>query len=452
MTDFGNGSDGELVFTTTTKLYGNMTVNVDYNVTGNTLYLFVDRVYNFTNMNIGSGTIVTLDSSVTSGSMLLIRCTGTATIAGSIRLDPPYTSITPGLQQRTLYNGVWGPGVANGGSGGAGGDGEHGGGGFGNPQGKGFGGGAGGGGVDIDEVGAAANGGSGGNGDSGNPVDGDGGWASASVGFWQSRNGSNGSNTGGGGGAGVLGVYSGDAGEVTAYGGDGGRYTRATPVGEDGDSFEPSGTRSIDLAAAGGGGGGGNAGIQGIHFYLYAVVIVFTGVIVTSGSNGQTGGNGGDGLIELEERDADAGGGGGGGGAGGGNAGNIIFTYAKITDTGTTTRVFGLGGGGGARGLGDGSTGDNGINGSPGSNGSSGSYTKTEVNPPVVAWVGSGTTLLPLISTTNAEIVNDDTTFRVGYSAGAVLCGDMVSGTATDAGTFFVQTPKGTKAWRASGA
>ena len=46
--DFGTGADGAVNFTTSTKSYGNLVGNVDYQVSGNYLYLKVDRIYNFT--------------------------------------------------------------------------------------------------------------------------------------------------------------------------------------------------------------------------------------------------------------------------------------------------------------------------------------------------------------------------------------------------------------------
>jgi len=151
MGTFGDGTDGELVFTTTTKSYGNMTLDVEYSVSGNTLYLY-DRAYNFTSMNLGTGTILTLHSSVTTKTSLVIYCNDSATIAGSVRLDAATTSIT------TREGGA-------GGSGGKGGGSSWYSGGNGASQGNGYGGGGGGGGtLAWDDNGAT--GGSGGTGSS----------------------------------------------------------------------------------------------------------------------------------------------------------------------------------------------------------------------------------------------------------------------------------------------
>jgi len=45
--EFGDGSMGEVNFTTTTKTFGNMVEGVDYTNTSNTLYLMTNKEYNF---------------------------------------------------------------------------------------------------------------------------------------------------------------------------------------------------------------------------------------------------------------------------------------------------------------------------------------------------------------------------------------------------------------------
>ena len=68
---FGNGADGEFIFTTETKSYGNLVLGSDYQVSGNTVYLALNRAFNFTNFTVGTGmTIKPLNSS---GAVLFIR-------------------------------------------------------------------------------------------------------------------------------------------------------------------------------------------------------------------------------------------------------------------------------------------------------------------------------------------------------------------------------------------
>lgn len=444
MVDFGDGSDGELNFTTTTKTYGNMTEGIDYNVSGNTLYLFCDRFYDFTDMTIGAGTIVGLDSSKTTGSVLYISCTGTTTIAGSIRLDPTYTSIGAGNESKTTWNSITGPGVANGGSGGKGhradafsiGYGRDGGG-----QSNGYGGGGGAGGGAAYEFGRN-NGGNGGYGGTGgaNPTGGAGG--SASSGGGAEDHGDNGSQSGGGGGGAAVK-------NASATGGNGSGIRGST-------GGHGSGSGEENWGAGGGGGCGGIPAIQGIHFYLYSFNIIFTGIINTSGGNGgsgSTGGNGNAGGSTGIYYGGAGGGGGGGAGGGGGNAGNVYFEYAYITDTGTDTKSGGSGGGIGGHGgyvlTGLGSI-SGGTSAGAGSTGSNGSFTGNEVSPTIHGYMkfqsGASIQALPIISTSDADYFRDDQTFRVAID-GTTYCADLVGTGSPDASAFRVQSAKGLKAW-----
>src|SRR3990172_5278336 len=81
---YNAGADGDLVFTSGTKSYGNLVVNVDYTVSGNTLYLMLNRAYNFTNFELGSG--MTLSTQNTTGAVLCIKANRTQ-IAGAVRLN-----------------------------------------------------------------------------------------------------------------------------------------------------------------------------------------------------------------------------------------------------------------------------------------------------------------------------------------------------------------------------
>jgi hypothetical protein len=58
---------------------------------------------------------------------------------------------------------------------------------------------------------------------------------------------------------------------------------------------------------------------------------------------------------------------------------------------------------------------------------------------------------LPIITSGDAVSYNDDETIRI-CNAGNIYCADLISGGDTGASAFRIQTPKGTKAWRESGA
>jgi hypothetical protein len=375
MSSFGTGSDGELVFTTSDKSFGTMSSPGDYTYSGNTLYLNPNREYNFTNMTIGTGTIVTLSSSATVGAVLYIKCTGTATIQGSIMINGGSTNFTLGSGGSNTWNSITGPNVEYGGRGGAGGgtDGGPGGGesqlviynrGFGTP---------GGGGACRNTNSTGGHGGIGGT------------YANGGTGGYAHRT-SNGTSAAGGDWGGGM---NGGGGGATAYLNSSSTGKWATSYGGNGFSpYDGSGTRDAVTgtawyASAGGGGRGGQSGRQGCHFYLYALRIIFSGIINTSGSNGENGTNGGNAQASKLGTDdllyCSAGGGGAGGGGGGGNAGNIKFFYGTITDTGTKTMSGGAKGLGGTGGSGDrysptGAVPYDGSNGADGTNGTAGAF------------------------------------------------------------------------------
>jgi hypothetical protein len=338
---FGTGSLGNVVFTTTTKSYGNMVLNVDYQVSGNTLYLYTNRVYNFNNFELGAGTILTTQN--TSGVAMYIAVLNEAKIQGSVNLNNIHSRGDSAETWSIYGNSISLPNVANGGNGGNGGWVERDGGGdtgFGGTGSSGnslgFGGNGGGGatyanGLEDDggNAGSAYNG-------VGSPVYGVG----ASVeGGDEGATGGAGGNGGGGGGSATI--EDADSTEG-ADGGDGWGQGGSVNSAESGEAFSAGGGGSSDAYGA---------GISGFHFYLASSTINFTGVITTSGTNGISG-SGGSGDTDNGDPsdDACAGGGGGSGGGGGGSAGNISFVYETLYDTGTKTMNAGSGGAGGSNG------------------------------------------------------------------------------------------------------
>jgi hypothetical protein len=381
--NFGTGADGEVNFTTTTKTYGNLVENVDYKVIDNDLFLKVDKVFNFTNFTLGSGTTLKSLYSNT-GTAIYIKCTGTATIDGDVICNAgDAINLLGGVIRGQDFETTWNsgtddgtistPGVANGGSGGSGGDVPYGGnvGGSGGNQGSGYGGG-GGGGAAVSFFGGDWVAGSGGWGGGGG-LNIDGGNAVYLDTEDTANNGNNGSNSGGGSGAVSL-KYDGSGASVTSGGG-------AETHGSNGGDATRSGSGSAHLGGGGGGGGGGLAGYSGVNFYLNGRIINFTGSIDTGGTNGGNGGNGGNGIAYHESTAGAGAGGGGGGGGGGGHGGDIYFRYTIITNSGD---VYYSAGTGGSYGTGGShwytlSEADDGENGNAGSNGDGGSFSTLQV-------------------------------------------------------------------------
>lgn len=119
--------------------------------------------------------------------------------------------------------------------------------------------------------------------------------------------------------------------------------------------------------ANGGNGSIGGAGGGGVIICAKTIVLASGSTINTSGSNGT---NGVDGDDASNPTTGGAGGGGGGGGAGGGGeAGSIILLYETLTNSGTITKAGGTGGTGGAVGAGHSPNPNVGGNGVTGSNG-----------------------------------------------------------------------------------
>ncbi|MBI2452386.1 PQQ-binding-like beta-propeller repeat protein [Candidatus Pacearchaeota archaeon] len=350
--NLSDGSDGELVFTTTTKSYGNLVEGRDYTVSGNTLYLTLDRLYKFTNFTLGSGTTLTTNNN--SGVGMFIKVKDTATIQGMINLSDRVDR-GQGGGSFTLDNVQYNfPNVANGGSAFSG-----------HSQGGGFGGG-GDGGYGYCSSSSQGYGGSGVSG--GTPLGSAGSGGSCSSTCANNGGSATGKSAGGGGGASS---YNSGGCSITAQGGSGGNSYGSN--GGDG-SGSHSGSCTYCRDGGGGGGAGGIAGKSGLHFVLKTRQLNFAGVIDTSGTSGGIGGNGGKRITQNGEFDC---GGYGGGAGGGGNAGNVEFVYISIADSGTKIIKKGFGGEGGDRycvstGWMD--------SGNDGSDGSEGSYSFTKFN------------------------------------------------------------------------
>lgn len=359
---YGDATDGNLFFSTSTKTYGYLTTPADYNVVGNTLYLKLNRVYDFNSFYLGAGTKLTTTD--VNGVALYINSTGQIRVDGNIDLNG---ILLDGNVVVSSWNGISFARVERGGAGGASGD-------IVAEQGNGFGGGGHSAGYCFSSC-PNQRGRSG-----GSPI----GTTGAVVNLTLNANGSlsgysapTGYSVGANGSASIymdacsgsctLSVTSGSGG--TNYGGNGGN----------GD-YSASGTFGFSVYAGGGGGAGGIAGKAAPHLYLNGETLTITGKIDTSGTNGGNGGNGGTGKISSGVHESMRGSGGGGGG--GGNAGNIYLNYISSSNFIGSQFIQnkGLGGTGGS-----GSTYGSAIqanNGSDGSNGILYFNSATDATPP----------------------------------------------------------------------
>ena len=358
---YGNGSMGDVVFTTTTKTYGNMVLNVDYTIAGNTLYLMTDKVYTFNNLYLGSGT--TLSTQNATGAAMYIMAKNKMEIYGTVTLS---SRLQPGSLNASSFSYLGDsfttPSVANGGAGYNGA-----------AQSGGFGGGGNGGAI---TVGSCAQpfptiyqGGTG-----GYPFGPTGGGASSTsavppAAACQIFPGYNASRSGGGGGSAAT--YNlllfGNTCTITATGGAGGSNYNANGNGGTtngvwvGAPYPTSGCTSI-AAGGGGGGAGGIAGIPGLNLVLRGQNITITGGIPQISLSGTSGGNGGGGAgyvsggwqggngpawVSLGTGDSGTGGGGGGGAS----AGSLKIYYRYLQNTTALSNVVvqtaGTGGTGG---------------------------------------------------------------------------------------------------------
>lgn len=368
--NFGNGSDGNLIFTTSTKSYGNLSSPSDYNVSDNTLYLNLNRKYQFYNFVIGSGTTVTTTNST--GAVLYIMAQNDLNVSGSIVLN----NILNNGTISSTFDGINAPSVASGGNGGMAiirGTFETIYGGSGGNNGYGFGGGGGGG--DAGDNGGSAYGNGADGRDGCSPIGSVGSIASiisSPEGFsGASPSASIGCSVGGNGAVQTAGNP-----ETTVYGGvSSNSYGGNASIGSASGTYCPN---NCFYAVGGAGGTGGLAGKSGVNLMLYGKKVLFNGSCNLSGTNGGSGGNGSNGLKQTDFGSVAVGGGGGGGG-GGGNSGSLyIYYYNLISNTGTKTLSKGTGGAGGTGGVGIivesmfnvNRSSDNGSSGTDGSDGS----------------------------------------------------------------------------------
>lgn len=307
---YGDGSDGELIFTTSTKSYGTMILGVDYTVSGDTLYLILNRPYQFTSVTIGSVQTVTTNN--VSGSVLYIMAQDRITVQGKIDLS---NRLNEGHRNLTSYvylgDNFTTPGVADGGTGG---------GTTVSIQGMGYGGG--GSGADYIDVAPIVLGGLGAN---GSYPFGIGGIANTTGCTGFNPNMFNGSN-------GTIGSAGGSGASYTLCIGGGGTATSgagAGTYGAQGGNATSSYFGLAFVAGGGGGGGGGLAGKSGVHLVLKSKIlnISSTAKFNTSGTGGGNGGWGGE-SSGTDISDMSTGYPGGGGG--GGNSGSIYLFYSTL--------------------------------------------------------------------------------------------------------------------------
>jgi hypothetical protein len=345
---YGTGSDGNLTFTTAIKSYGSMTVDIDYTISGDTLYLMTNRIYNFENIIIGSGTILSTQN--TTGTTLYLLATGIVNISGSIRLDNIRTPSIILNQNFTVGSEIYY--LKNNGAGGRTYDFY---GGTSSSQNGGFGGGGEGtvascGGCNATfytylYYGVGSNGystmGSGGNGN-----------LTINCGQNLSTKGSNGTLGSAGGAGGMEGflacgfgthinITAGAGGDSWDVNGNGESGTNASGfVYNDGawDAY------TYSWSGGGGGGAGGRAGKSGYNLVIKSDYLTLNGNINVSGNRG---GNGGNGSASLGITGY---GGAGGGAGGGGSSGNVFLTYSYYNNN--SLNIFkdsGSGGSGGYR-------------------------------------------------------------------------------------------------------
>ena len=362
---YGDGSLGNVYFSTSTKTFGNMINGVDYNYAGNTLYLRTDRAYQFNSFYLGPGTLLSTQN--TTGAAMYIMAKTNLDIEGIINLT---NVLLPGGLNSTSFNYLGDsfttPNVANGAS-------AY----FGGIQSGGFGGGATSG--VSSEVGCSTP--TAGVGASGNypfGSGGSGGAATSTHAGCATINGGNGVRSGGGGGPGQ------------AFDNSGGSYYGCTihgtgavgggSYGTNGGNGATSGTHVTTwncysgAVGSGGGGAGGIAGTSGLNLVLRGMNTTISNTISLSGTNGGKGGNGGyysyGYWVSNSWANYNGGDNGyGGGGGGGASAGNLKVYYRFLNNnTALNNLVLQTGGTGGA-----GGTWYSGINAAnSGSSGSSG--------------------------------------------------------------------------------
>ena len=347
--NIGNGSDGDLLFTTTTKSYGNLINNTDYNVSNNTLYLHLNRIYNFGNFNMSAGT--TLSTQDANGTVMIIKARGTATMLGVLNFTNATNISAVGNYSIDGFNfanlsvhaggyGAYGLNVSNG-FGGVGVGGTPG-----NGSADGYGGGGGGGGATTNQNIPP---GDGGNGTNGGVSNGTGGASithnNLGCGDKGATNGNNGTPSSSGGSGAVAWDANGGNCNYEASATSGTGASGYGQSGTDGSVDQYSGKTVGPFAAGGGAASGGMPGKLSPAFYLTANKIDLEGSFSTSALAAQNGGKQGCGA---GENSGTGGAGGGGGGGGGADAGNITIVYHILGTNNatyaTSAGAFGLGG------------------------------------------------------------------------------------------------------------
>lgn len=329
MSDYGDGSDGEL------------------HVTSGTFNLSLNHKHQFTKVTVDQGAILSSDSST--GSVLYILASESIEVNGSINLKGIVNNGSF-ASNVTIDNTIFrSPGVAQGGQGGGSSNSGY--------QSSGFGGGGKGG-----EAVGFSSGNEGGNGSASAGSGGSGGYVYISGTSATGVTGARGGPSSGGGGSAYAEKNSSTDVSPSAQGGKGG-----DAYGNNGSIGTGSGLGTYNrVAGAGGGGGGGIAGQAGIHLVLISPKVTITGTINVSGSDGGNGGNGGNGYqahgSSQSQGSVTATRGYGGGGGGGGHSGNIYITSSNYVSTGIFIQTGGTGGSGGS----------GNISGAGGSNGASG--------------------------------------------------------------------------------
>lgn len=333
-TKFGDGHDGSFYFTTISNSFSNMTLGIDYDIAGSTIYLRLDRVYQFSNFYLGPGT--TLSTLNTTGAVLYLMVKDNMTVEGNIDLS---NRLVAGNANNVTFS-YLGDSIATPGTG-EGGDNS------GYPPAYGFG--AGGFTLyvtDASGLGGACDLPTKANINGGGLPFGPGGTAgsasvvrtSGSIGtvYASCGVGIDGNNSKGGGGSGTAklrlnsGSFSGCTVTVNANGGSAGsNYGLAggDSGGFYGKTGSCTGAWTYSRFSSGGGGSGGTAGKSGINLWIKsnAINITDSSSIYLQGTAGGNGGNGGKGYIITPNYGSQPGAGGGGG-----NAGSLNIFYGIL--------------------------------------------------------------------------------------------------------------------------
>ena len=344
---------GDVVFSTDVgeRDFGLMTEGVDYSVSGNTLRLNLNQRYLFRSFELKSGTVLSCSANV-SGAVMHIECTEDCIIDGTVTLNNRANFGNHPTEWDYNIDGVVysSPGVAPGGR---------------NTRAysvssqyvptSGYGIGGAGWGTSTFNPGGSVSGGKGGS-DGSDMQSSNTPWVRTdtsygATGTW-TLDGNDGNTNSSAGGSGYVWLWITDnINRKIRVRSGGGAATYGSNGFDAGISSLGSGTVTMAYIGHGGGGAGGRASRAGVHFYVKADTINFTGTINTSGTDGQRGGQGGrtgvnsstDSLVMVYSSGFVRGYPGSSGG--GGNAGNVYFFYTtSIVNSGVVTSEGGVGG------------------------------------------------------------------------------------------------------------